>query len=63
MEAEALRPLTDGGVLETEAGGAALRVTGVQVEEAQFTPEQNPTEQTPGQRSRLTHQPFTLHTS
>lgn len=39
VDAEALCAAAIGGVQEAEAGGAALRVVGVQVEEAQFTPD------------------------
>lgn len=39
VDAEALCAAADGGVQEAEAGGAALRVLGVQVEEVRFTPD------------------------
>ncbi len=39
MDTEAFGAVTHRRVLEAEAGGAALRVVGVQVEVTQFTPD------------------------
>lgn len=55
MDAEAFGAVAHRRVLEAEAGGAALRVVGVQVEITQFTPDQQQTGRPDVRASHLPH--------